>query len=96
MSRTRSAAGVEQIAQEIYRRDLLEEPPAEWLQQLGSVTVVGLSGVQLGRGPDISLVLPYDDRFYIIAPVHDLATTAPDPQALALFYQILATLRIAP
>jgi hypothetical protein len=52
--------------------------------------------VQLGAGPDFSLVVPFEDHVYIIAPVHDLATTAPDPRALALFYQILATLRIAP
>ncbi len=88
--------GIEQISQEIYRRNLLEEPPADLLQQLQSISVAGLSGVQLGAGGDFSLIVPYRDHVYIIAPVHDLATTALDPQALALFYQVLATLRLAP
>jgi hypothetical protein len=88
--------GIEQIVQEIYRRNLLAEPPADWRQQLGGVTVAGLSGVQLGRGPDISLIVPAGGRIYIIAPVHGTATTAVDPKALELFYQILASLRLAP
>ena len=61
------------------------------LQQLGGVSVVGLSGMQLGQGGDFSLVVPYEDHVYIIAPVDDVATTALDPQALALFYQILSS-----
>jgi hypothetical protein len=88
--------GIEQVAQEIYSRGLLSEPPADALQQFSDVTVAGLSGVQVGTGPDFSLVVPYEDYTYIIAPVHDVATTAADPQTIALFYEILSTLRIAP
>ncbi len=88
--------GIEQVVQELYRRNLLADPPPDLLQQLSSVTVAGLSGVQLGQGGDFSLVIPYEDYVYIIAPGHDLAATAIDPQALALFYQVLSTLRFAP
>ncbi len=88
--------GIEQIVQEIYRRNLLAAPPANWQQQLGGVTVAGLPGVQLGQGPDFSLVVPYGKYVYIIAPVHDTVTVALDPKALELFYQILATLKLSP
>ncbi len=86
--------GIEQIVGELYRRNLLAEPQVGWVDQLAGVTVAGLSGVQMGREGDVSLVVPYQDRVYIVAPVHDVTTTALDPQALALFYQVLATLRL--
>lgn len=86
---------IEQVAQELYRRNWLEEPPADWLQQQDDVSIAGLSGVQLNWGHDFSLVVPYADHVYIIAPVHDTATTAISPEALALFYQVLATLKVA-
>lgn len=88
--------GIEQVAEDLYRRNLLEEPPPDWARQLGRVTVGGLAGVQMGDESNFSLVVPYEDRVYILAPVHDTATRVSDPQALALFYQILATLRFAP
>ena len=87
--------GIEQIARDLYRSNLLKEPPADLLQQLQTVTVAGLSGVQMGQGADFSLVVPFEDHVYIFAPVHGEATSETDPQALALFYQILATLRIS-
>lgn len=88
--------GVEQIAEEVYRRNLLAAPPPDWRQQLGGITVAGLQGVRLGQGNDFSLIVPYEDHVYIIAPVHDTAATGIDPQALVLFYQVLATLRLSP
>ncbi len=42
--------GIEQIAQEIYRRNFLEEPPQGWLQQLAAVNVAGIPGLQLNWG----------------------------------------------
>jgi hypothetical protein len=90
------ARGIEQVVEDLYRRSLMGDPPADWAAQLGAVTVAGLSGRQMGQGGDFSLVVPYQDRVYILAPVHDLTATALDPQALALFYQILGTLRMAP
>ncbi len=92
--------GLEQIAGEFYRRFVADdtlreraaERPADLLAGLEQVTVAGLSGVQVGTEGDFSLVLPYGDRVFIIAPVHDLVTTGLDPQALALFYEVLATL----
>ncbi len=88
--------GVEQVVEALYRRTRPGEPAGGWAQETMSATVAGLSGVQLGRGADFSLIVPYGDKVYIVAPVHDTATVALDPQALALFYQILATLKVAP
>lgn len=94
--------GLEQIVGDFYRRFAAAgtpeerggERPAYLLAELEQVTVAGLSGVQVGTEGDFSLVLPYGDRVFIIAPVHDLATTGLDPQALALFYEVLATLEL--
>jgi hypothetical protein len=98
--------GLEQVVGEFYRRfaangaagqraeERAEERAADLLAGLEQVTVAGLSGVQVGTERDFSLVLPYGDRVFIIAPVHDLVTTGLDPQALALFYEVLATLQL--
>jgi hypothetical protein len=87
-------AGVETLVQEIYQRSLAGEQPPAASPNTKPVTVAALPAVQVGEVGDFSLVLPYADHVYIIAPVHDFATTSIDPQALALFYQVLATLEI--
>lgn len=91
--------GVEAAASAVYRRFIAAAEtglPADWFAGLEHVTVGGLAGVQVGHEGDFSLVVPYRDRLYIIAPVHDMAMTGLDPQALALFYQVLGTLEVAP
>jgi hypothetical protein len=89
-----AGVGVEQTIAALYERFTGEDAPADVLAALADATVDGLPGVQMGEGGDFAIVVPYADRVFIIAPVHDQATVALDPQALALFYEVLATLRV--
>ena len=73
-------------------QDLLYQTLVRAGSQTSSQGTIVPTGVQVGAEGDFSLVLPYGDRVFIIAPVHDLVTTGLDPQALALFYEVLATL----
>lgn len=88
--------GLEEVVARLYEDYLMGEAPADLLERLPSETVAGLTAAQIGSGGDFSLVLPIGDYVYIIAPVHDMTTTGLDPRALELFYQILATLKVAP
>lgn len=87
--------GLEEVVAKLYADYLLGEPPADLLAALPQQTIAGLTAAQVGAGGDFSLVLPIKDHVYIIAPVHDLATTSLDPRALELFYQVLATMRVS-
>lgn len=87
--------GLEEVVAKLYEDYLLGAPPADLLARLPQETVAGLTAAQVGSGGDFSLVLPIQDYVYIIAPVHDLTATQLDPQALELFYQILATMKVS-
>lgn len=87
-------AEIEALVQDIYRRGFPGEQPPAISSTTRPVTVAALPAIQIGEGGDFTLVVPYADYVYVIAPVHGLATTSIDPQALALFYQVLATLEI--
>ena len=86
--------GLEAAVADLYANYLMGEPPVDLLAGLPQQTVAGLSAAQLGSGDDFSLVLPLGDYVYQIAPVHGVTSTAIDPQALELFYRILATLEV--
>ena len=44
-----------------------------------------------GDSSDFSVVIPLEEKAYIATPVHDIAATCVDPQALELFYRVLET-----
>jgi hypothetical protein len=89
-----AGAGVEQTVAALYERLMGQAATGETIKALKGLAVDGLAGVRMGEGGDFAVVVPYGDRVYVIAPVHDMATTSLDPQALALFSQVLSTLRI--
>lgn len=91
----REGRGLEEVVAKLYEDYLLGEPSADLITALPSATVAGLTAAQVGGGGDFSLVLPIQDRVYIIAPVHDMTATALDPRALELFYQVLATMKVS-
>jgi hypothetical protein len=86
--------GLEVALARLYSDYLMSEPPADLLAALPQKTIAGLAATQMGGADDFALVLPVGDYVYQIAPVHDMASTSMDPQALALFEQILGTLQV--
>jgi hypothetical protein len=63
--------------------------------QFQALTLSGLPAVK-SSGDDFAILLPYGDRVYMMAPVHDAVFAAPAPAALALFEQALATFQVVP
>ena len=66
----------------------------EWLAELEPTTVGSQTGFKTScaeGSSDFSIVIPYEGKVYIAAPVHDIVATCVDPQALELFYQVLET-----
>lgn len=66
----------------------------EWRAQIEPMAVGSHTGFKTPcaeGSSDFSIVIPYEDRVYIAAPVHDIAARCVDPQTLELFYRILET-----
>ena len=42
---------------------------------------------------ELTVITSYQGKAFIISPVHDLATTQVDPQALEIFYEVLGTFK---
>ena len=66
----------------------------EWLAQLEPTTVGSQTGFKTScaeGSSDFSIVIPLEGKAYIATPVHDIAATCVDPEALELFYRVLET-----
>lgn len=64
---------------------------------LAQITVAGMAAYQTSVFPgstDFHILLPYDDKVFHFALVHDLGPIESDPKAKAIFFQILNTFRI--
>jgi hypothetical protein len=66
----------------------------EWLAQLEPMAVGSYTGFKTPcaeGSSNFSIVIPYENRVYIAAPVHDIAAMCVGPQTLELFYRVLET-----
>lgn len=92
--------GIEQIVGDLYKRYTEGELPAALLADAQALVLSGQTGMRVtgltGASEDFTVVLPYGDRVFLIAPVHDMISPSIDRQALELFSQILATLEVRP
>lgn len=92
--------GIEAVAGDLYRRYSAGEPPASLVEDAQELLVSGQAGVRLegfgGSAEDFTIVVPYGEQVFIVAPVHGMAGIGPDPRALELFNRILGTLEVRP
>ncbi len=91
--------GIDAILGRLYRLATQEQAPADLMAQAEALTVSGLAAVRAVPGGsadsgDYTIVVPYRDKVYMVAPVHDLPYSAIAPQAQALFDQVLASFQV--
>jgi hypothetical protein len=85
---------MDDILAQLYESSPQDLSLEEWLAELEPTTVGSQTGFKTScaeGSSDFSIVIPHEDKVYTAAPVHDIAATCVDPQALELFYQVLET-----
>jgi hypothetical protein len=45
---------------------------------------------------EVTVIVPFNDKVFILSPVHDSAATNVDKAALALFYQVIDSFKFNP
>jgi hypothetical protein len=90
-----AGAGIEQVLPQLYQKTLQASSLQDLLAAAQAITVNESAGVRVqGAGGDFTIVVPYGKQVYILAPVHDVTTTAPDPAALEVFERIVESFRV--
>lgn len=90
---------LEQMLAELYQQSAQEIAPEELLSQVELITVAGQPALKTSILPlntEFSILFLHNNRVYIVAPVHGPSARQVPPEALALFYQILETVRVNP
>jgi hypothetical protein len=90
---------IDQILAQLYQQSTQEIAPEDLLNQVEVMTVAGQPALKTSILPlntEFSILFLHHNRVYILAPVHGPTTSAVDPQALELFYQILETFAVKP
>lgn len=88
---------IEQMLAQLYQRSAQEVAPEQLLSQVEVVTVAGLPAIKtsiLPTNTEFSILFLYNQRVYTLAPVHGPSTNTVDPQALALFNQIVESFKV--
>jgi hypothetical protein len=87
--------GIERILPQLYQKTLEAASLDDLLTTAQAVTVGGVAGVRAGGSEgDFSIVVPYADRVYILAPVHDMTGVAADPATLDVFNRIVESFSV--
>jgi hypothetical protein len=84
------------IAKQLFERSAQKPAAAEFTNSIQQVRVGGTSAVQVSipsTNTEVTVIIPYNDKVFIISPVHDASTTKVEKATLELFYQILNTLK---
>lgn len=87
--------GIE-IATKLFEDSSQKPVPAGFANSLEQISVGGIPGVQAyipSTNTEVTVIVPYDDKVVILAPVHDTATTKVEKEILEVFYQILDTFK---
>lgn len=90
-------SSLEEMLAKLYEQSAQELAPAELLQQVELTTVAGLPAIKtsiLPTNTEFSLLFLYQDKVYLLAPVHGPTASQVNPQALDLFYQVVNTLAV--
>ncbi|MCK6627465.1 MAG: hypothetical protein L6R45_20090 [Anaerolineae bacterium] len=90
---------LEQMLAQLYQQSAQEIAPEELLKQVELIRVAGQPALKTSILPlntEFSILFLHNNRVYIIAPVHGPSATGAAPEALALFDQILETVRLNP
>jgi hypothetical protein len=86
-----------EIAKQLYEVNAQKPAAAEFTDALKQMLVGGAPAVQASipsTNTELTIIIPYNDKVFIISPVHDLSWTKVEPETLDLFYQVVNTLKL--
>jgi hypothetical protein len=84
------------IAIQLFEKSAQKPVPAEFTNSLQQIFVGGISAVQAyipSTNTEVTIIIPCDDKVFLVSPVHDSAATKVDQETLVMFYQILDTFK---
>jgi len=82
------------IAKQLFETSAQEQAPVEFLDSVKSITVGNVSAIEVSipsMNTETTIIVPFEDKVFILSPVHDLANTMVEKEILELFYKILST-----
>ena len=84
------------IAVKLFEDSSQKPVPAEFVNSLKQISVGGKPGVLAhipSTNTEVTVIIPYDDKVVILAPVHNPAATKVEEETLKVFFQILDTFK---
>jgi hypothetical protein len=85
-----------EIAQQLYEKSAQKPATAGFTNSIQPVLVGGISAFQASipsTNTELTVIIPYKDKVFIVAPVHELSSIKVASEALELFYQVLNTMK---
>ncbi len=89
------SAGAEHVQARLYELCGNETPAEEWAAAASSLTVDGLAAIRGLAGDDYSVAVPYGGQLITFSTSREMIAAGPDPAAVALFFEVLGTFRVA-
>jgi len=85
-----------EIAQQLFERSAQKPASAAFTNSLQQIQVGGISAVQTtipSSNTEVTIIVPYEVKVLITSPVHESSTTKVEQETLALFYQVLNSMK---
>jgi hypothetical protein len=84
------------IAIQLFEKSAQKPVPAEFTNSLQQIFVGGISAVQAtipSTNTEVTVIISYNDKVFIVSPVHASAATKVEKETLEVFFQILNTFK---
>jgi hypothetical protein len=85
-----------EIAQQLYEKSAQKPATAAFTNSLQQIQVGGMPAVQTtipSSNTEVTIIVPYDVKVLIVAPVHETSVLKVEQETLDLFYQILNSMK---
>jgi len=85
------------LAKQLFEKSAQKPVTAEFMNSLQPIFVGGISAVQAvipSSNTEVTIIIPYDDKVFIVSPVHEPSVTKVEKETLETFYQILNTMKL--
>lgn len=85
-----------EIAKQLYERSAQQPAAAEFTKSLQQIQVGGIAAVQTtitAANTELTIIVPYEAKVLIAAPVHETSVLKVEAETLELFYQILNSMK---
>jgi hypothetical protein len=82
------------IAIRLFEESAQKPVNAEFISSLQPISVGGVPAVQAyipSTNTEVTVIIPYDGKIFIVSPVHDTAMVKVEAEVLEVFYHILGT-----